>query len=249
MLEETLTPQEKLDRELSHLSSLLPALTDMVGDQARAQELLSRAAAQARQEFERQNQQGGETATHIERQIQLIKAQNVALRESPAAYRVLVVQQQVLAQGFKGTSEEAKDQAQELIALQDEQDRLKKSQEEVAQSVDKVGAAVDRLPRDIAIENLLLQPFENALADIQGVFTDTFQDIFEGGVTSFEELGDRIRDIFTRLAADILAKLIFDPERIGAQRQVRKEPKPRWRELPQSWFVPANDDVPLGLAA
>jgi len=61
-------------------------------------------------------------------------------------------------------------------------------------------------------EELIRQPFENAMADIQSTFTDAFENIFTGGVDSFEDLGDEIIKIMGRMAANVATMMIFNPE-------------------------------------
>ncbi|HEX7075088.1 MAG TPA: phage tail length tape measure family protein [Hyphomicrobiaceae bacterium] len=58
---------------------------------------------------------------------------------------------------------------------------------------------------------LMRRPFENALEGIQDSFTDFFQSVFDGGIDSFRDLASGIKSIFTRLAAEIAALLVFRP--------------------------------------
>ncbi|HEX6958287.1 MAG TPA: hypothetical protein VF194_09910, partial [Ferrovibrio sp.] len=58
---------------------------------------------------------------------------------------------------------------------------------------------------------VMRKPFENALEGIQDSFTDFFQDVFDGGIDSFKDLASGIKSIFTRLAAEIAALLVFRP--------------------------------------
>lgn len=55
------------------------------------------------------------------------------------------------------------------------------------------------------------KPFENALEGIQRGFADAFTSIFDGGVNSFKDLAATVKGVFTRLAGEIAALLIFRP--------------------------------------
>ena len=44
--------------------------------------------------------------------------------------------------------------------------------------------------------------WENTADNIQGLMTDTFEEIYSGGITSFQDLADEIMGIFIRLAAE-----------------------------------------------
>lgn len=56
---------------------------------------------------------------------------------------------------------------------------------------------------------LIQQPFLNAIDGIQGSFSDAFVNIFSGGVNTFSELADTVKNIFIRLAAEIAALFLF----------------------------------------
>lgn len=52
---------------------------------------------------------------------------------------------------------------------------------------------------------------EGAVQSIQSTFTDTFEEIYSGGVTTFSDLASEIKDIFIRLAAELTTLMIFRP--------------------------------------
>lgn len=58
---------------------------------------------------------------------------------------------------------------------------------------------------------MFLEPLKNAIRGIQDAFTDAFEDIYSGGVRSFSDLGQTIKRIFIRLAAEITSLLVFRP--------------------------------------
>jgi hypothetical protein len=58
---------------------------------------------------------------------------------------------------------------------------------------------------------LMQQPFLNAIDGIQSAFSDFFQRVFSGGVRSFSNFAETVKQIFIRLAAEIAALLVFRP--------------------------------------
>jgi hypothetical protein len=59
--------------------------------------------------------------------------------------------------------------------------------------------------------SVFVSPFSTAVSNIQSSFADTFTDIYRNGETSFEDLSDRIKDIFARLAGEITALMVIRP--------------------------------------
>lgn len=60
-------------------------------------------------------------------------------------------------------------------------------------------------------EEMMMEPFKNALQGIQSAFADMFEKIFSGGVDSFKDLAAAIKKVFFRLAAEIATLLVFRP--------------------------------------
>lgn len=56
------------------------------------------------------------------------------------------------------------------------------------------------------------RPFEHAAEGIQDSFTNAFEQIFSGNVDNFEDFADQIKNVFTRLAAEIATLLVFNPQ-------------------------------------
>ena len=63
--------------------------------------------------------------------------------------------------------------------------------------------------------DILAEPFKNALREVQNSFTDTFREIFEGGVTSFEDIAEQAKKIFIDLAANLATTGIFNPQSLS----------------------------------
>ena len=56
------------------------------------------------------------------------------------------------------------------------------------------------------------RPFENASRNIQGLFADTFEDIFNGATSSVEDFAASFKKIMIRVAAEVAALMIFRPQ-------------------------------------
>ncbi|HUS38865.1 MAG TPA: hypothetical protein VMX74_05415, partial [Pirellulales bacterium] len=108
----------------------------------------------------------------------------------------ILVKTSALEERFDNQAEAAAKAADATKKAADEQAALQQRQQQQA----------------AATERLIAQPFENALRSVQSTTADTFQNIFDGGVTSFSDLADAVKDIFTRLAAEMATLLIFNPE-------------------------------------
>lgn len=61
----------------------------------------------------------------------------------------------------------------------------------------------------------LMQPFENAADSVQRSFADVFTNVYKDGIDSFRSLADSAITIFTRLAGELTALLIFQPQLLG----------------------------------
>lgn len=62
---------------------------------------------------------------------------------------------------------------------------------------------------------VLAEPFKNAIESIQGTFSDTFEQIFSGGIDSFSDLASAAKRIFFRLAAELATLQFFGPQGIA----------------------------------
>lgn len=122
------------------------------------------------------------------------------------------IENEIRAEGIAlGTKE-----AETLGLLIEERERLKRQIEETTKARDEdakaAEKAAEKLQEQARIQaDLFAEPFKNAIRGIQDGFTDAFQKIFDGGVNSFSDLGDTIKGIFTRLAAEIASLLVFRP--------------------------------------
>jgi hypothetical protein len=94
------------------------------------------------------------------------------------------------------------------------------AQERFAQrSAQKEKGMLPPPPDDAEIQRVFVDPFSNALADVQNEFTRTFEQINTGGVRTFEDLADSAQDIFSNLSANLASLAIFDPEGFSALAQ------------------------------
>ena len=67
------------------------------------------------------------------------------------------------------------------------------------------------LERQRKAEEMMAEPFKNALRGIQSSFSDFFESVFSGGIDSFKSLAAGIKSIFIRLAAEVATLLVFKP--------------------------------------
>ena len=81
-------------------------------------------------------------------------------------------------------------------AIEDNRKKLEKEEEETARALEA--------------------PFIRAAENIQDTFADVFSEIFRHGVTSFEDLGDKILDILADTAGEVLAANLFSGLGLGA---------------------------------
>jgi hypothetical protein len=66
----------------------------------------------------------------------------------------------------------------------------------------------------------LQEQIRNAVDAMQGAFANFFERTFRDGVASFRELADAIRQIWSRLAADLLAQRLFERLSAGATKTI-----------------------------
>jgi tape measure domain-containing protein len=94
------------------------------------------------------------------------------------------------------------EKAGKLFDLQQELTKVKKAQKDAEAETER---------RREAERDLLLEPFKEAARSVQGLFADTFEKVFDGGIDSFKDLAGEVFSIFKRLAAEIASLLIFRP--------------------------------------
>ena len=101
-----------------------------------------------------------------------------------------------LAAAQRGVTKDAADmvRAQKAAAAE----AAKQAEDDAAKAAERAAEAAER-------------PFLNAIDGIQGAFTDAFENIFSGGVTSFKDLAETVKGIFIKLAAEMATLLIFKP--------------------------------------
>lgn len=136
-----------------------------------------------------------------------------AVEMAEAAWRA---RNSVIQQGIDITTDAGKAALEAATNLEQEKVRLAEYKKEYDQ------LQRDRTKADTKSENalaarakreakLLEEPFKNAITGVQNAFTAGFEDIFKGGVNSFSDLADTVKDIFIRLAAEIASLMIIRP--------------------------------------
>lgn len=84
-----------------------------------------------------------------------------------------------------------------------------------AAAVQGTNAEFDKITSDERLrefESTFVDVFKNAGREIQSTMSNTFEEIYSGGVTSFSDIADSAKDIFARLAAELTTLLILRPE-------------------------------------
>ncbi len=75
-------------------------------------------------------------------------------------------------------------------------------------AIERQQVALDRIRQQ---DELLLEPFKNAIRGMQTAFSDFFEQAFSGGIKKFGDLADAIKQMFIKLAAQLAALLVFRP--------------------------------------
>lgn len=147
----------------------------------------------------------GDLAVHITQTRTLI----ASLKKGGDAYRrnkrEFDLLNQAVREGIDVTTKQGRawlELARDAAALDDELRKLQDDHRKAAEAA----AEQARQARELALE-----PFRNALRGIQDAFTDTFEQIFSGGVDSFRDLASAAKRIMIRLAAEIATLLVFRP--------------------------------------
>ena len=113
------------------------------------------------------------------------------------------------------TNEQRRQSAQLISNIVKENEQFFKDLSSADVRADRSAAAAATRERERLAEQAaedLARPFETAQQNIQNSFTGTFETIYSGGVTSFEDLAGEISNIFIRLAAELTTLLIFRPQ-------------------------------------
>ena len=83
------------------------------------------------------------------------------------------------------------------------------------------GMSAPGTPEDF--EREMSEPFENALKSVQAEFTNVFEEMSRGTISSFDDIADAAKRIFQNLNANLLSLAIFDKEfRADLQAQSRQ---------------------------
>ena len=83
------------------------------------------------------------------------------------------------------------------------------------------GMSAPGTPEDF--EREMSEPFKNALASVQAEFTNVFEEMSRGTISSFDDIADAAKRIFQNLNANLLSLAIFDKQfRADLQAQSRE---------------------------
>ncbi len=162
-------------------------------EEARATELLVQEAYEGtisalERKVEKQKSVEEKTLDQIEVNTQLIAALKISQREYQIVDRTL----KLLAQGFKGTEEEARKLATTLV-----------EQEGVIKEMSKVAKE--------ELDGPVTEVFENAARNIQDSFSDAIFNIVRNARLDFEDLGASLLDIFARVIAEMATLALAQP--------------------------------------
>lgn len=93
-------------------------------------------------------------------------------------------------------------------------------------SVEEIGKLMDQMDElaeetasvqvQIDMQKNIEQPFLNAAENIQREWGNMFTELVRNGTSAFEDFGEFLLDLFSRLAGEIITLLIFDPQAISA---------------------------------
>ena len=210
--------QEAIDRytglniELSKFEKKSPAVAKSVGDSLAPAP--DRAAEKALQKaIDQQREYRDELKISVD-QSEKLKVANDNSKEAYEDLRIeLEALNEVRKQGFKeGTTEFELLKAQEIQVRRNEKavEDLNDAREEAEKKTKELDDERQRQAEKLADE--LKQPFITAQENIQNLFTDTFEGIFEGSIDSAADAADAMKRIFIRLAAEMASLAIFRPQ-------------------------------------
>jgi len=139
---------------------------------------------------------------------------NKASAASETYYSILTSYGKDAADSYK-SQREAADKYAETV------DRLKKmgasdAEASAAAAREQSSAVWDEMAKKAEensqrMEDLIKEPFGNAMTSVQSSVSDMFEKIYSGGISSFSDLGKSIKSIFIKLAAEISSLLVFKP--------------------------------------
>ncbi|HEX7007826.1 MAG TPA: hypothetical protein VF274_11840, partial [Alphaproteobacteria bacterium] len=83
---------------------------------------------------------------------------------------------------------------------------------EVAEAMQRAQDLAQKQMREAErLQDLLTEPFKEAVRSIQNLFADTFEQLFSGELRKWEDFAGSIKKIFTRMLAQIAAAAVFQP--------------------------------------
>lgn len=123
------------------------------------------------------------------------------------------IQRDVLAIGLDPMEEKLLDLE---ILLSNNSEAFKELGDSGQEMAEKIREGIKQVGNGEKIESEIREPFKNALEDVQGAFSETFENIFSGGLDSFSDLADAVKGIFIKLAAQVATLLVFKPELLSS---------------------------------
>jgi hypothetical protein len=194
---------EAIQRELQQLSQITEGVPGLI------------APSSPPAVMERRNELLMQLRLEMERSQLPMQQAAAAAEELDRAYKPLEIDIRKAA--------EAQQDFVETLKFDSEADRKLKQLRSVHANADRIAEAARQTERVQEDQNrilernaerqaeLILEPFKNAAQSIQSTLSDTFVEAFEGGITSAQDAASAIKNIFTRMAADIAAAHIMRP--------------------------------------
>ena len=201
--------QQRIERERAKAAS----------DAARAAEEAARAAEREQETIRKAAEARAESISAIETEVDQLQRLDAANRVSAAQYdqmAVVIDVENTLRKIGIGLSDEEAEKLSELVRERDKlQASIKATNQARTDEATRQREQQAALERQAAeTERLLNQPFENFLQSVQSSTADAFDTIYSGGVKSFSDLFDTLKQLATRFAAELSALLIFNPQTV-----------------------------------
>ena len=130
---------------------------------------------------------------------------NVALGSETAAVIATEIQRRrELTEAVDMLAEAEERRMEVFLAMNEEEMGRRMGQAEAG------GMSAPGTPEDF--EREMSEPFENALKSVQSEFTNVFEEMSWGAISSFDDIADAAKRIFQNLNANLLSLAIFDKE-------------------------------------
>lgn len=173
------------------------------------QESEKAATAAARAEAERMTKARAEQSAAISLEIdanqRLLSAYYDGADAVKAVRMQLEIEQKVRQAGLDLTSAEGRAMAERVRQNSELEEAIKTTSE----AQDKARKQAEDYAKQQ--EDLMIEPFKNAIEGIQGAFSDGFESIFEKGINGFEDMGATVKSVFVKMAAEVASLMVFRP--------------------------------------